>query len=536
VGSQVENWLVAGDYAELHEFVGWLSRETQTRITVVAPDGKVLADSDQDSAQMENHRNRPEIESASRDGVGVATHASRTLGIPMMYLALRLNKGEQVRGFVRVALPIQEVHQRVATMQRIIWGIGLAVCMATLVITSFVVARVARPVKSLTTAAQAIARGDYGQRVRVSSRDEIGTLADTFNRMSDELNERVSQIRADGDLLTTMLTVMVEGVVALDANQRVLFANEAAHSMLGLGNQSVAGRPLWEMVRSSAIQDSLQDARNGSQTSRSEFELPGRDRRTVAMHATRLPGDPSPGIVLVCHDITELRRLENLRREFVANVSHELKTPLASIKAYVETLLAGAVHDPEHNLPFLRRIDEQADRLTRLILDLLRLARVESGQEVFELTAVPLAEVVAACVQAHEAASAAKNIRVETRSPETEVSVRADFEGLRTILDNFVDNAIKYTPEGGHIVICWGIEEMMARLEVQDTGIGIAPHDQPRIFERFYRVDKARSRDLGGTGLGLSIVKHLTQAFGGTVSVSSQVGTGSVFTVLLPLA
>jgi two-component system phosphate regulon sensor histidine kinase PhoR len=505
-------------------------------MTVVDPDGKVLADSDQDPDHMETHRNRPEIERASRDGVGVGIHVSRTLGIPMMYLALRVDRDGETAGFVRVALPMQEVEERVAAIERLVWGIGLAVCTATLVITSLVVAGLTRPMKSLTTAAQGIAAGDYGQRVRVSSRDEVGTLADTFNRMSADLNQRVTQIRADQELLTTMLTVMVEGVVALDANQRVLFANEAARSMFGLGNQNMAGRPLWEMVRSSAVQQGLQATCNGLQAwCRSEFELPSRERRIVAMHTTRLPGDPSPGIVMVCHDISELRRLENLRREFVANVSHELKTPLASIKAYVETLLSGAVLDPENNIPFLRRIDEQAERLHRLILDLLRLARVESGQEVFEITAVPLQELVAACVKEHESVANAKRITLKTETPTSSILVRADQEGVRTILDNLIDNAVKYTHEGGCVTIRWIADDSTARLQVADTGIGIAAQDQARIFERFYRVDKARSRDLGGTGLGLSIVKHLSQAFGGGVSVTSEVGTGSVFTVRLPL-
>jgi two-component system phosphate regulon sensor histidine kinase PhoR len=535
--SIVTDSLIAGSHEGLQESVIRLARETNTRMTVMDANGIVLGDSDEDPAHMEPHQNRPEIESAARDGVGVSMHVSRTLGIPMMYFATRVDREGETLGFVRVALAMQEVDDRVRAVRRLVWGIGFAVCTATLVITYLVVASLTRPLKSLTTAAHAIANGDYGQQVRTSSRDEIGTLAQTFNRMSGDLNERVSQIRSDRELLNTMLTVMVEGVVALDANQRVLFANEAAHSMLGLGTHNVAGRPLWEMVRIPAVQEGLEAASNGSQDwYRCEFELPGRDRRIVSMHATKLPGDPSPGIVLVCHDISELRRLENLRREFVANVSHELKTPLASIKAYVETLLAGAVHDPENNLPFLRRIDEQAERLHRLILDLLRLARVESGQEVFEITAVPLEELVAACVKEHQSAADAKRINLATEKPAIPISVRADPEGVRAILDNLIDNAVKYTHEGGDVRIRWATDDSTAVLEVADTGIGIAAQDQARIFERFYRVDKARSRDLGGTGLGLSIVKHLSQSFGGTVSVSSEVGRGSVFTVRLPLA
>jgi two-component system phosphate regulon sensor histidine kinase PhoR len=537
VRSNVEEWLGSGDRTKLQGFVKRLSRETNMRMTVLDPNGRVLADSDQDPELMEPHLDRPEIEAASRDGVGLGFHVSRTLGIPMIYVASRVERDGERIGFVRLALPTQEIEARAAAVQRLIWGVSLAVCIATLGVTAFVVAGLVRPMKSLTTAAQAIASGDYGQRVRVSSRDEIGSLAEAFNRMSEDLSRSVAQIRDDHELLATMLTVMVEGVVALDGKERVLFANDAARSMFGLENQNVAGRPLWEMVRSSAVQEGLQEAGGNSQTwHRSEFLLPGRERRIVAMNATRLPGEPSPGIVLVCHDITELRRLEDLRREFVANVSHELKTPLASIKAYVETLLSGAVHDPENNMPFLRRIDEQAERLHRLILDLLRLARVESGRESFEIKPVELGTIVIACAKEHESTAGAKQITMDIKPADQSVSVQADPEGLRTILDNLIDNAVKYTPEGGRVTVRWRAENSTVRVEVQDTGIGIAPQDQARIFERFYRVDKARSRELGGTGLGLSIVKHLTQAFGGSVSVTSEPGGGSLFTVRLPLA
>jgi two-component system phosphate regulon sensor histidine kinase PhoR len=521
----VTDSLAAGSGAELQDRVQRLARETKTRMTVIGASGKVLADSDQEAESMENHRNRPEIDAALAGGMGVGVHMSRTLGIPMMYLAMRVDRDGEVAGFVRVALAMQEVESRVAATRRLVWGIGLAVCMATVAITGVIVAGLTRPLKELTEAARAIAQEDYGHRVRVSNRDEIGNLAETFNKMSIELNRRVSQIRSDRELLSTMLRVMVEGVVALDANQRILFANEAAHSMLGLGSLEVAGRPLWELVRVSAVQAGVEAAYNGSHSSyRCEFEVPGRDRRMVAMHATRLPGDPSPGIVLVCHDVSDVRRLENLRREFVANVSHELKTPLASIKAYIETLLAGAINDSENNLLFLRRIDEQAERLHRLILDMLRLARVESGQEVFEITAVRIEELVQACAREHESAAAAKQIKVEIEPPARPVSVLADLDGIRTILDNLIDNAVKYTPDNGRVNIRWTADDSSVLLEVADTGIGIAAHDQARIFERFYRVDKARSRDLGGTGLGLSIVKHLAQAFGGGVSVASEVG------------
>ncbi|MBI3468209.1 MAG: HAMP domain-containing protein [Planctomycetes bacterium] len=536
LSSQVAEALSSGPPDGLQDVTRSLGRQTGTRMTVIRGDGTVLADSEQDPAVMENHLNRQEIALAAAEGVGVSSHTSRTLGIPMMYLAVRVDHGGSLVGFVRVALPTHSIEERVSAMRRLIWMIAQVVGLATLAVTYWFVARITRPLRALTGAAEAIASGEYGQRVHVPSRDELGRLGEAFNRMSSQLAEHVEQMREDRELLTTMLSGMVEGVIAVDADQRVLFANEAARSMLGMGDPNPAGRPLWEVVRTSAVQEAVQAARERPQPRcRSEFELSGGERRVLALHATRLPGTPSPGTVLVCHDITELRRLENLRREFVANVSHELKTPLASIKAYVETLLGGAINDPENNVVFLRRIDEQAERLHRLILDLLRLARVESGQEVFEITAVPLADVVADCVREHCAAMV-KRITLETQPCEPPISVRADEEGVRMILDNLIENATKYTTEGGRVTVRWNARDGVAHLEVEDTGIGIAAEDQARIFERFYRVDKARSRELGGTGLGLSIVKHLVQLLGGRVSVTSQVGRGSTFTVRLPLA
>jgi two-component system phosphate regulon sensor histidine kinase PhoR len=325
-------------------------------------------------------------------------------------------------------------------------------------------------------------------------------------------------------------------VIAVDRDERILLANEASRVLLECTRRDVVARPLLEVTRSRPIHEAVATALRTEQPLQGEFETSAATRRTLAMQVTCLPGQPCPGVVIVLHDVSELRRLENLRREFVANVSHELKTPLASIKAYAETLRLGAIHDDEHNVVFVARIEEQADRLYQLILDLLQIARLESGQELFEITNVPLAGVVEACTKRYADAATAKRISLEVTLPPEPLKVRADEEGLNTILDNLLDNAIKYTPEDGQVTIRWSAENSHVWLEVTDTGIGIAPQDQPRVFERFFRVHKARSRELGGTGLGLSIVKHLAQSFGGTVGIESRVGKGSTFRVKLPRA
>jgi len=322
--------------------------------------------------------------------------------------------------------------------------------------------------------------------------------------------------------------------LAVNADQRVLFANEASKSLLGIEIQEVVGRPLLEVTRHLAVREAALAAMNAEVPHRSDFETIGGNRRHLAVRATRLPGDPCSGAVIVLYDITDLRRLEDIRREFVANVSHELKTPLSSIKAYAETLRLGAINDNEHNLGFVERIEEQAERLHQLILDLLHLARVEAGKEAFDIKEVSLVGAIERRASVYLQRVEAEHLRLEIETPETPVLAKADEEGVFTILDNLFNNAIQYTPEGGQVTVRCRVDEDLAVLEVEDTGIGIAPDDQQRVFERFYRVDKARSRELGGTGLGLAIVKHLTQSFGGEVGLTSELGSGSTFRVRLP--
>jgi two-component system phosphate regulon sensor histidine kinase PhoR len=267
---------------------------------------------------------------------------------------------------------------------------------------------------------------------------------------------------------------------------------------------------------------------------REELSWNGRSAKNLLVHGTGLAGSPTQGAVLVFHDTSDLRRLERLRQEFVANVSHELKTPLSVIKACVETLVGGAVDDPQHRRPFLDQIANQADRLHLLILDLLSLARIEAGTEAFSFEEVAIDEAVHACLDRHRALAEGKNQRLEAFPPAEKISAWADEEALAQILDNLVDNAIKYTPAGGSVCVSWNKDNDHVCLQVKDTGIGIPEPDLQRIFERFYRVDKARSRELGGTGLGLSIVKHLAQAMQGTVRAESQVGKGTTFSLSLP--
>jgi two-component system phosphate regulon sensor histidine kinase PhoR len=395
---------------------------------------------------------------------------------------------------------------------------------------------VVQPIAALQQAADAIAVGDYRQRIYLPHRDEIGSLARSFNRMSQELDSRMTQLRQSGQRQATVLGGMIEGVIAVDDRERVLFANRAAGRLFDFSPPAIEGRRLLEVVRVHALHEAVSAALANRRPQRMEAIVEAGDKLSIAIQATPLPGDPCPGAVLVLHDVTELRRLERVRQEFVANVSHELKTPLSSIKAYAETLQNGALNDRETSHRFVSQIEEQAERLHSLILDMLTLARIESDQQAFEIVPVAVGDVVTACLGAYQAAADTKHLHLSAEIDDADLRVQADREGLREILDNLVDNAIKYTPEQGRVTVRCRADGEFATIAVEDTGIGIAADELARVFERFYRVDKARSREMGGTGLGLSIVKHLAQSFEGEVGVESKKGQGTTFTVMLPLA
>jgi two-component system phosphate regulon sensor histidine kinase PhoR len=532
--------LAAGRSEALQEKVRRLGQETETRFTLVDAQGLVLADSEQATLaqveKMENHLNRREFAFAKREGRGEAQRESSTLGVPYLYFALPAQQDGKTIGYIRAATPMASIREQVAAIRRFIALMGLAVGATGLAVTSWLTWRIVQPVQQLTRAAEQIAAGDYPQRVDVATSDELGMLARSFENMSRELDSRERQLRESMQRQTTVLGGMIEGVIAVDRRQHVLFANVAAGRKLRFSPEEVEGWSLLEVVRSHELRTIVEQALKTRQHCQGEIRWQGDVQLTLEVHATPLPGQPCPGVVLVLHDVTDLKRLEGMRQQFIANVSHELKTPLSSIKAYTETLLSGAWEDAEHARTFLSRIDDQADRLQDLIFDMLSLARIESGQAPLELVSVSLAKVVEHCVRDYEARAAAGQLTLVNEVGANSIQVRADEEALLQILSNLVDNAIKYTPAGGTVAIRSRADDAQAVIEVVDTGPGIAPEHHERLFERFYRVDRARSRELGGTGLGLSIVKHLCQAMGGSVAVESALKKGSVFRVRIPLA
>jgi two-component system phosphate regulon sensor histidine kinase PhoR len=396
--------------------------------------------------------------------------------------------------------------------------------------------QVQQPVVELARLARQISAGDDDAVLAAPPGEELVEITGVLQHFRGRLAQRGDQVQQNTERLQTVLASMIEGVLAVSPDHTILLANQAGQRLLDFTTSQPQGRPLLEVTRARAVYEAVQQALETTKAVEREFDSPGVQRRVLLLRATRLPGEPCPGVMVVIHDVSELRRLENLRREFVANVSHELKTPLAAIKAYAETLRMGAVNDPENNLAFVLRIEEQAERLHQLILDMLQIARIESGQQTFNIVDVGVAELIDECLAQFADLAAAKQIDLVGELPAEEIAVRGDMEGLRTILSNLIDNAIKYTIPGGEVFVRCQPNGETVTIEVQDSGIGIAEKELVRIFERFYRVDRARSRDMGGTGLGLSIVKNLTQAFGGSVGVVSEPGKGSTFRITLKRA
>lgn len=527
--------------AHIQKRVSLLGAAVGTRFTVMRVDGTVTADSEEDPARMDNHANRPEVIAARTQGIGSTTRFSHTLGKRMMYLALPLRQQGQHTGYVRAALPLTVIDDRLGHLKAIvILGAGIAAAVG-LLLSFFLARRASQPLTSVTTSASLIAGERYDQQVRTRSRDEIGELANAFNRVVSRLRERMETLSNERNRLSAILGSMVEGVIAVDRNERVVHMNQTAARMLHAEPQASVGQPIWEITRLRGVVETISDAlqsRDGI-TREANIVEPSRER-VIDMHASPLSDqqDDITGVVMVLHDVTELRRLETLRRDFVANVSHELKTPVTTIKGFIETLRDGTLGDREKAEHFLEITARHADRLHAIIEDLLSLSRLEeqeAGPALLPRQEEALFEILQAAVQDCAPKVAARQINLTVTC---DASLRALVNAplLQQAIVNLLDNAMNYSKEGSTVRLEADRAGNDLTIRVCDQGVGIPQEHLPRLFERFYRVDKARSRQHGGTGLGLAIVKHICLSHGGHVSVDSTVGQGSTFTLHLPLA
>ena len=508
-----------------------LGQEIQARITIIDRQGKVLGDSNLNISTMENHARRPEIQTALRGGTGTAIRLSDTLSKNMYYLAIPFDLPDrQISGAVRVALPLTQLQAAnrqlrlillFSLLGGIIWATVLGVKLAGTII---------GPLEKISEAATRIAAGELQHRVKITSGDEIGELGATINFMAATLADKVSVIAEDHSKLEAILNNMTSGVAAFNELGQLIILNPAAEEIFGVRAAEAIGKHNLEVIRNYALYEKIRRVIKDRRGIIEELRLAHPEERILEAHfAPVRRGKEVTGVLIVFHDITGAMHLDEMRAEFVANVSHELRTPLTAIKGFTETLLDGASENPETRHKFLSIIDREAERLKALLDDILDLSQIESHQIDMSLVRTDLAVIINRSLERLQPQIEAAGLQIRVDLPRTPWPVLGDEAWLEQVLVNLVHNSIKYTPADGLIIIAVDNQGLDSKVRVTDNGIGIPKADQPRIFERFFRVDKARSRQLGGTGLGLAIVKHVVERHGGRVGVESEVGEGATF-------
>ncbi len=498
------------------------------RITIIGGDGAVLADSHADPSSMPNHNDQQEVIAARRKGRGLRVHYSDTTHNEMMYLARLLDEANPHGMVVRCSLPLTQVDEQLGDLYR-----GTAITFIALTVAGAAAAWllalwISAPLRVIKDVAQAIADGDFSRRAPLRSRDEIGSVALAMNRMTEELSTRMGRLNAERSKLEAVISGMRDGVAAVGPDGTILHANRAAEDLLGLTKNAV-GLKIWEAMRLPAVEQAVRWALSGGASTTAKVETGQR-----AMEAIIDPVSGGQGAVLVARDVTEQANYERLRKEFVANVSHELRTPITLIRGCVETLRDGAFGDREKGPGFLETIEKQILRLGALVDDLLELSHLESGGQILKRKPVAAREFLSKVIEDFRPLAEKKRQSISLAVDPALGTFNADPDFLERAVGNLVDNAVKYSQEGASVTIEAGFEGDWIAIRVRDNGPGIPRVDLPRIFERFYRVDKSRSRELGGTGLGLAIVKHIAQLHGGGATVESEPGAGSVFTIRLP--
>ncbi len=514
-----------------------LSQKIDCRITIIDTQGKVLAESrksPEEILRMENHLYRPEVQKALAGATGIDTRYSSTLKIDMLYVALPLRQGGRIAGVLRLALPLESVERTLSAVRRVILlgllsALGVAVLLGSLLASQTI-----RPIHRMIHVSRKFSEGDFSRRIVQDSRDEIGELAVTLNKMAQDIEDKIREIKTQNQKLAAIFNSMIEGVIVVDKADRIVSINPSIEKIFGLSKKDVEAKFFLEAIRNNDIAEVVKNVLAQGRPLSTEITLVYPVRRIFEVNATPIfDNEAVNGCLVVIHDITEIRRLETVRSDFVANVSHELKTPLTSIKGFVETLLEGALDDKKNNRNFLKIIQEHADRLDRLVDDLLSLSHLESKEIVLRRSDCNLYRLVEEVASGFASQLKKKGIEIKNELPQ-DLSLKADKARLEQVFINFIDNGIKFNKENGFIKIGSRQTDGEVRIGIEDSGIGIPQKDIPRIFERFYRVDKARSRELGGSVRGLSIVKLIVALRGGRVGVESSEGFGSTFWFVLP--
>ena len=521
--------------AELQSLLAEMDARSRARITLIDPHGKVVADSRHDPATMANHADRPERHQALTAGWGSAEHYSKTLGVRMLYVAIPLSDQGLPSYVLRLAMPLTAVEAETLELRRTLVVAFLISTAAVWLVSLWLAGSLSAPIQRLAHVARRLERGDLEARIPDLRVGELAEATQVFNSALARLAELVAFSQKESRYYSAILEQMSDGVVVVDGQGRVEFVNQAFRRIFGIDLEEVPGRYLEQLAPNFDLGLLLSRALEQGAAQSDDIELNHPDRRLLTAVATPLLDADGCvlGAVGLVHDITGLRRADEVRRDFVANASHELRTPAAAVKALAEALQAGALRDPDRGPDFVRQIVQASDRLTELLDDMLTLTRVERGRELLNPQDLSVAEAFAEAAGHAVPAAEAKGVLLRTQAAE-EARLWADPQALQTVLINLLDNAIKYTPAGGQVTLKGQAVPEGCEISVTDTGIGIPPEHIPRIFERFYRVDKARDRAAGGTGLGLAIVRHIAEAHGGRVTARSAPGTGSTFSVIFP--
>ncbi|AZK48087.1 two-component system histidine kinase PnpS [Paenibacillus lentus] len=518
-----------------------LGRRIHSRVTFIDLDGRVVGDSEKSAADMDNHLDREEILSASQEKFGSVIRHSETLDVDMLYVAHKVYSDEGFEGYIRLSMSLSAIDE--GMNRGWVWMAGglIILFLAAALLSYRIASGLTKPLEHITRVANRISGLDYDARVKLQRKDEIGQLASAINGMADSLQQQLKWIRDNEDLMQSVLANMTGGIVMVDSGGHIALVNREAERILHLRGDQLLGKPYSILKRNYEFMKFVEEGIQHKEYLQEERNVYDPEEKILQFDGVPMSEDSGSyrGMLFLLQDVTDIRRLERMRSEFVANVSHELKTPIAAVKGFAETLLSGGVKDTDTIRSFLQIIYDESDRLNRLIGDILELSKIESKRVPLEYAPIHLKELLDSVTEVLLPAANKKSIVLLQEIPE-HLFIEGDEDRLRQIFMNLISNAINYTPEGGRVsigakVLHEGGEQEIIRFSVSDTGIGIPRKDLPRIFERFYRVDKARSRGSGGTGLGLSIVKHLVELHRGAIRVESRVGEGTSFILDLPL-
>jgi len=524
-------------------YVGKIKQTANSRITIVDVMGNVIIDTDKEYSEMENHAGRPEIAAALKGEAESSIRYSSTLRVDFIYVAQPILKGSSIIGAVRLSKPLYEVKNMLNSLYINVFIAVLIGIFVASVLGYKMAMNITKPVKEITYTASRIAKGQFDRRINITSRNEIGILADSINDMASKLRDTITSLQDKNIKLESIMSSMINGIIAIDNSEKILFINHVAESLLGITGGEITGKHLLQVVRNNSIDNYFKKMLKDKEFFNTEVNLNDSNEKILKFHANSIKQNGEngiEGIIITIQDVTELRKLERVRTEFIANVSHELKTPLTSIKGFTETLKSFDFDDKQDAIRFLNIIEDEADRLYRLINDILSLSELEQKKTKTVKEKIDIEKAVEEVLSVLKSQSDKKNIELSAKIQEGLESISGDGDKFKQMLINLIDNAVKYTPENGKVSIEAYKQSHNADLDkliikVKDNGIGIPKQHIPRLFERFYRVDKARSRTIGGTGLGLAIVKHIVMLFNGEIEVTSEVGKGTEFRIILPM-